>query len=165
MSRMFSILKLLIISILGAMMGWLSGLTYWLNTIPISYLPTHVSVKNDTVFFTLLPLSLLFFWEYKKSNNLLFASQIGILSGPVLGYQFFSSCTTTLETRLNLLFLEPWNYDIPFSIAFGAAIGAFLFTSLVMVFSGSSSLDSDQWQTVNDEGQKIGYGNLNIEAK
>lgn len=164
MRKLFWVLKLFFISMMGATIGWLSGLAYFLNTIPTSHLPTHVSVKIDTVFFTLLPLSILFFWEFRKNKTLLIASQVGVISGRVVGYQIFPSATMTLETRLDYLFQEPWNYDIPFYIAFGGAISAFCLTCLVSILSSKSVLQSGHKQFVDKKGQNYESENSNTEA-
>ena len=134
--KILYILTLFIISFVGAIIGWLSGLVYWLSLIPDSHLPSTLNVRIDTTVVTLLPLALLYWWKYHKNVYLLIASQAGVFLGPVTGYYLFPSGTMILETRLKQMFLNPWEYDIIFSIAFGGALGAFLLIMLVSSIVG-----------------------------
>lgn len=143
MYKLQIILKLLLLSTLGAFVGWLCGLACWLYAFPDTHLPTVVYFRIDSFVCSLFPLSLIYLWEFHQRPHLLLISELCVITGPLWGYQLFPQCTTTAETRLDSLFQRPWELDTAFQTAFGAAIAAILLTILVLILFGPG--DWNNW--------------------
>jgi hypothetical protein len=143
MYKLQIILKLMLLSTLGAFAGWICGLTYWLHTFPDTHLPTVVYFRLDSIVCSLLPLSLIYLWGFRQQPHLLLISELCVITGPLWGYKLFPQCTTTTDTRLDYLFQRPWELDTAFQTACGAAIAAILLTTLVLLLFGPG--DGKNW--------------------